>query len=180
MNISQSHQHELLLEAVKDFKSLDEYNSKLKKYKPTKGVEIMGAYSYLYDYSTDYDFEKLKYFDFFPLTILFSENGKGNVWGLNFHHLPLLTRSWLLSRLKSGQPHNFKNKSNFKLNITYLTLKSILKKAPLAVRQYRIDRMHDVRKIPNVDLQELVKYQPPTFHAVEFPAVVKKYSSTKI
>lgn len=170
----------LLLESVKKFDSLDEYSSKLSKFKTTKKVEIKGAYSYLYDYSTDYDFETLKYFDFFPLTILFNENGKGNVWGLNFHHLPLLTRSWLLSRLKSGQPHNFKNKNNFSLNISYLTLKSILRKSPLAVRQYRIDRMRDIRKIPNVELQELVKYSPPTFHAVDFPAVVRKYSSTKI
>ena len=165
----------LLLESPNNFKSLREYKQFLKQFPIVTKVEEGRFYSYIYDYAEDYDFDVLKYFDFFPLTIFFNKTSPLHIYGTNFHHIPLLTRNWFISRIKNQNTSQFKPNNKQKLNVTFNTLKSLLKKTPAATRLYRTDRQYEIRLIPNHMVAECVKFQPPTFHAVQFPAVVQKY-----
>ena len=50
-----------------------------------------------------------------------------------------------------------------------------MRKSPKAVRQYRTDRIHDLKIISPKQFVDIVKYQPETFHATQFVDVVNKY-----
>lgn len=172
---------QFLIEKVVDFKSLREMKKALKKYKNVDGSKVSDGFfaSYIYDYSLDYDFDILKYFDFFPLTLFFNKTDSNHIFGINFHHLPLLTRNWLLWRIQLLNPQAFKTKGVNKINISYAILKGLMRKSKAAVRQYRIDRMSDIRLVDNKDVSELCKYAPETYHAVNFTEVVTRYKNYK-
>lgn len=167
----------LLTEKKINYNNLSEFKSALKPFKSVNPSSIKEGYfySYIYDYSEDYDLSVLKYFDYFPCSLMFTLKDPLHVFGINFHHIPLLTRNWLLSRLKINNLQAFNLNGIHKINVSYLTLKSIMKKSPLAIRQYRTDRIHDLKIISPKQFVDIVKYQPETFHATQFVDVVSKY-----
>lgn len=173
---------EFLFEKPKDFKSINEYNGLLKDLKKISPSQMKQGYFYAYDYdfSLDYPEEKLSYFDEKPLDFIFTKKDKDHVFGLNFHFIPLIQRNYMLTRMKTMNPNGMLSDKPVKLNFTYNTLQAALKKSKFCVRQYRTDRMSNIRVIPPKLMNELVKYQIDSFYAVEFDAVVKRHNKYKI
>lgn len=172
----------LLLETPKNFRSLKEYKQSISKFKSINPNQISNGflYNFDYDYSLDVDFKILRFYDSFPLSLIFTVKDSNHCFGINFHRMPLLTRNWFISRLKGLNKNAFSKNGNNKIRINYSTLKGIMRKVPYLVRQYRMDRMSNIKIIPNNQWGEIVKFQPPTFHSATFPQLIKDYNAFQI
>ena len=173
---------EFLFEKPIDFKSTPEYNRILNTCKKISPKQIQQGYFYAYDYdfSLDYPKEKLSYFDEKPLDFIFTKKDSNHVYGLNFHFIPLIQRSYMLSRLKTLNPKSMQSEKPIKINFNYTTLQTAMAKSKFCVRQYRVDRISNLRIIPPKLMYELVKYQIESFYAVEFDSVVNRHRTYKI
>lgn len=169
----------LLLETPKNFRSLKEYKQVISSFKSIKSNQISNGflYSFSYDYSTDVDFKILRFYDSFPLSLMFTIKDSNHCFGINFHRMPLLTRNWFISKLQGLNKNAFSKNGCNKIRMNYSTLKSIMRKVPYLVRQYRMDRMSNIKVINNKQWNEIVKYQPPTFHSATFPQLVNDYNN---
>lgn len=171
----------ILLEKPLDFKSLKEFKKNVSSYKDInpKCIKDGFLYSFDYDYAQDVDFDILQYYDWFPLSLIFTIKDSNHCFGINFHRCPLLTRNWLISRIKGMNTNAFSKDGYNKVKINYSTLKSLMNRVPYMVRQYRMDRMTNLKMIKTKDWGEMVKYQPNTFHSANFIQMVKKYNASK-
>lgn len=173
---------DILLEKPKDFKSITEYNNILKKYKTKINTRVKAGYFYSFDYdfSLDYDKDVVKYFDTKPLDLIFTVKDSNHFYGLNFHFLPLMTRSWFLNKLKSMNSKKMDSDKPEQLIISYNTITSIMKKSKYCVRQYRNDRVSKLKELPAKEMFELVKYQIESFYAVYYDEVLNRHRTYKI
>lgn len=151
------------------------YSKATSKLKDAKGDPVKGYFfSYDYNFSLDYPKEVVDYFDKTPLILCFNTHA-GYTLGINFHFIPVLSRSWLLSRIKAMNPEAFKKDGYNKVNITYATLQSIMRKSKYAVRLYRNDRIENLKAVTNKQMEELVKYSPPNYYKVSVSKVMERY-----
>lgn len=160
------------IETLVSQKGYSKATSKLKdaRSEPEKGY----FFSYDYNFSLDYPKEVVDYFDKTPLILCFNA-WAGYTLGINFHFIPVLSRSWLLSRIKAMNPEAFKKSGYNKVYVSYSTLQSIMKKSKYAVRLYRNDRIENLKAVTNKQMEELVKYSPPNYYKVSVAKVMERY-----
>ncbi|MEM4260889.1 MAG: hypothetical protein QXG00_06635 [Candidatus Woesearchaeota archaeon] len=134
------------------------------------------VYRYLFNKDPNFNkkpFNEIKFYDFMPASYIFNINMKTKTFfGLNFHHLPLYDRRVWLARVS-----NFQNKMTGQLNIKlkYQALKALMRKSILGVRQYRFDRVLDLRLIPYEQWINLFNFYAKTYYAVTIDQVESKY-----
>lgn len=171
----------LLNEAKFEVKNVSEYNKILNTCKTVNPRQIKQGFFYAYDYdfSLDYPISELIYFDERPLDFIFTKKDSNHVFGLNFHFIPWLNRSLILKNMLAINPLSDTSKPQ-KMNISYNMLKGISAKNQFCVRQYRTDRINNLKIIPFDKMRELVKYNIESFYAVEFDAIVNRHKKYKV
>lgn len=152
-----------------------DYKQYLKQFKYT-GKPIVGyLYSFNYLFTNHEKFDETKmsikqFYDFYPISFIFDVNPKTRTFkGLNLHHLPVQSRLiWLarISRFKRGGE---------RMMIPYELLKPMFYKATYAVRQYRMDSMRYISKIPFEKWNELSRWTPKYLYASTLEQETKLY-----
>lgn len=166
--------------SIRELNSIKSYTEFLNQFpvirNPSRSIEIGQLYSCdEYDFSLDYPQEILNTFDRKPLQLVFNKNAT-HYWAISIHNLPVLYRAAFLKRVMNANPLRFHKKmERVKIRISYLTIKSISQKyGTIACRQYRFDRVNNLRKIPLEYWSEASQYSPNTFHNSSLEKILQK------
>jgi hypothetical protein len=147
--------------------------------KVTKDFKLGGFYSYNYKFSLDYEFDKLKFFDWLPISFIMNINMEKKTFvGLNLHHMPVKSRQIWLSRLKKRYPNKFEIggiKLLRELADEDLATKLLLK-SKIAIRNYRFDRVRDLRIISLDQIEEIIRFYSNTYFAVNMNQINNRYN----
>lgn len=164
------------------FLTINKYIQFLRKnYKRTKIIHRGFLYTYPYFFNRapgfkEEDFEKIKFYDFFPLVFVFDVNRKNKTFvGLNFHHLPVKSRQIWLKRVQKIRKNIFEREGTNRVILKYNTLKFLVKKSMFGIRQYRFDRIGELRMIPNQDWEKLFSLYGRTYYGVSLRQIEDKY-----
>ena len=163
--------------------NINEYILYLRKnFRRSNNLKTGLMYSYQYMFNKDpkfqkADYDKVKFYDFCPLTFVFDINSDTDTFfGLNFHHLPIKARRlWLTRVMKISKIQFRKPGANRIPFLMYHQLKSMFRKSTFGVRQYKWDRIKDMRIIPNERWEEVIEYYSRTYYGVTLRAVQNKY-----
>lgn len=135
---------------------------------------------YAFDYAFDKEtrpYEEIRFWDMMPLVFVFDayKHKEGyNLVGINFHHLPVISRQIWLSRIKKIQGDSFPN--NRLLRMTYKQLwKMFIKASRYGVRQYRIERATRIRVIENIQMDEVMKFYANTYYGATYRNIEANY-----
>lgn len=144
-------------------------------------------YTYYYDYRRDIiNFYKIpkKVRDFYdgrPLVFIFekyvTKDNKPMVRGINLHYMPLIERELWLNLLTKVGAEYIKNNDRILLPkeiITRLTAKS-----KYAIKQYDINKISKVRKVPYNKIGTLAAFIPPTHEGKSYLDIVADYNLYK-
>jgi len=133
--------------------------------KKTNKIRVGKFYSFFYNYKTDYDYDIIKFFDYFPLVFIFdiTPSSSAHFKGLNFHHLPVPFRKKIINGMKKID----KNLENLKI-ISYNNLKQINKFSPNAIRNYIADSADLVFEIPPEKVEEIILLATETYDSVSY------------
>jgi hypothetical protein len=148
---------------------------------------VLSGYMYAYYYMFQrkgVPQEKLRFYDWWPLTFVFQVDFKERrFYGLNFHHLPVRTRLIWLARIKRLYAAKFPTdeiKRNFltpkRIPMTYKRLVLILIKSKYGIRQYRMDRVRKLRIVPNTQWEQAMRYFSKTYYRVTYEQKVNDYN----
>jgi hypothetical protein len=132
----------------------------------------------------DISYDKIKFYDFWPMTYVFHVNPKNKTFfGLNFHHLPLNIRLFWLKRIQSMFKNQFSKEDQLRIPmISYDAVKHIGndKIAMACTRQYRNDRVMNLRKVPLDELEKAMSYYSKTYYGVNISQIENKYRLARI
>tara|TARA_R110001606_G_scaffold97248_1_gene215005 strand:- start:10306 stop:10842 length:537 start_codon:yes stop_codon:yes gene_type:complete len=139
-------------------------------------------YTFAYDYHLNPDIKKVKkdsldYYDTLPLVYVFNlRKAKDTLYYecLNLHHLPLKTRKIWLTKLKKVAGIFMKNESPIILPSGLM--KSLMIKPKYGYRQYHINRIKYLKRVPFKNIDELAKFAAPTYDASQYQDVAQRYS----
>lgn len=157
---------------------------------PVTSIEAGNFYAYNYRFDLNPDFRNLdprvvKFYDFYPLAFVYdtyvTKDGYHCFRGLNFHHLPVQSRKIWLSRLKTimNVPLIEAESEDFEVLTIYETLYSMFKKATFGVRNYRFDRVLNLRWMDSIILPQIMEYQAKTYFNVTLSEVAMVYNAFK-
>ena len=166
-----------------NYASLPEYINYINNTCVTDSKILTGAfYVYVYNFSTDYPYGKLKFYDKMPLTFVvdtFTNKGKSYFIGLNLHHMPVKERVKWYRRInlviKVEQFLKFKRKIDRATWLNYKRIVSLFKRSKLITRKYRTDRVLKLKKAPFTKISEILKYYAKTYYGATIAEVSQKY-----
>jgi len=131
-------------------------------------------YSYGYDFSKKEDYNKIKFWDVFPLVFVF-ENAGGTFFGLNFHHIPRQSRLIWLARIKKVLSERY-DKDQPMTSMNYQRLFYMFKKSTFGIRQYKKDRVNNLKRIETPEqIEELMRIVANSYYGVNYPMVENQY-----
>jgi hypothetical protein len=135
---------------------------------------------YTYDYEFDKEirpYEEIRFWDMKPLVFIFDaykyEHGVNYV-GINFHHIPVISRQIWLARIKKLQGTKFENNQMLRMKYQHLW-KMFIKATNYATRQYRAERMSKVRKIDNSQMDEVMRFYGNTYYGATYSNIIANY-----
>ena len=157
------------------FGVLNEYIKHIRTFKFNKIIRngFLYTYKYLFIKNPTFrsqPFSKVKFYDFWPATFVFEVKPKTKTFfGINFHHMPVRARKiWLFRISKAKQKPE-------RIRILYSRLKRLDKKSTFAVRQYRMDRGFEYRRIPFADWNFLFNFYARTYFGTTVDNVAARY-----
>jgi hypothetical protein len=162
-----------------DYGSILEYIEYLDSFKKTSKISSGYFYTYHYNFHKHYPIEELKFYDWRPLSFVFSivNEDKPYFYGLNFHHLPVKARQWWLRKVKSAASSYFEQGGIRRIpGLNYNTLQKIMKKGLFGVRKYRFEAVKELRIIRLEDLDEIMKFYGRTYYGVTIKQIQARYS----
>ena len=138
---------------------------------------VGNVYSLGYNFSKDYDLNELMWYDYMPLLYVHKiDREKGYFTGINLHHFPLIFREKWLQSIVSGKrmtvptivqtilpflsqpmPDKFRG-------YTYDQQKNLMPWVKYAVRNYRFERVLQVRVVTPEATSTLLKLYADTFY----------------
>lgn len=170
------------------YTNVNEYLKYIKdNFKLTGNINAGRFYHYFYNFSREYPWKELKFYDFFPLTFIFERDGKYAL-GLNFHHLSEKPRHiWLdrVRKLSKQLDEQIKIKGLggrpvYKIyNLDYPRVYKILMKSKIGIRRYRLDRISQLRAVDLAQLDETMKWISKTYMGVTIKQIQKRYLQYK-
>lgn len=168
-----------------EFLNINDYIKHLRQFKRTGIIKPGFLYSYIYRFDKNPKFKKKpydeqKFYDYMPATFVFHVT-ENTFFGLNFHHLPLLVRQIWLGRVRRMYEDNFLDTEPDRIPLNWNLLKSILLKASkFSVRQYRFDRLTDLRIVTEQDWERTFRFYARTYFGVTLRAVENKYKLFRV
>jgi len=158
-----------------------EYIKYLQSFKRASIIRPGYFYVYEYDFMTHYPIEELKFYDYMPLSFVFTIiNGKDRRYfqGLNFHHMPVKARQWWLAKVKT-MARTYFDRGGFRRipGLDYAALSKIMRKGKFGVRNYRFESVRNLREVPLNDLDEVLKFYAKTYYAVTIGQIQVRYNS---
>lgn len=163
------------------YNNISEYKKFIREnFKAGGSLKLGGFYSYNYLFSLDEDFDKLKFYDWLPITLILDINIKNKTFsGLNFHHMPVKPRQIWLNRVKNLLPEKFESGGiqYFKELSNQNRALGILLKSKIAVRNYRFDRVRDIRSLEVDKLDEVIKFFAKSYFSVSIEQIKNRYNT---
>lgn len=176
----------------RQYASIVAYHRYLKKFKYVGNILPGRFYAYVYDFSKDYPYEELKFYDFEPISFIFEILPESNSFlGLNFHHMapPQVRLLWLNRVIKFARliddPIQTKftggtGRPVFKIGgLNYPRVYQVLRKSKIAIRRYRMDRVSMLRAIPVNEIDEVMRYYSRTYYGTGIKQIIARYQNYK-
>jgi len=141
-------------------------------------------YCYQYKFATDYPYDELRFYDLLPFSFVFEAND-ATFTALNLHHLPLESRRVWFHRLQqvsqaadSVIPYlDFEDGRNKIIrNVQWPLVCRILKKSKIGVRQYRYERVGNLRLMPIAIYPELYKFWANSYFNATIKDIQARYN----
>ena len=159
----------------------------LKGFKMTNRIYPGRFYAYNYNFKKDYDWDDLKFYDYMPLTFIFEIDPKTNTaLGINFHHIPVRPRILWLNRVKQIAEmfdeeikiKDYTKRPVYKISgLDYPRVYKVLLKSKIAIRRYKLNKIHYLRNIDIASIDEVMHYYAKTYVAVGISEIANRYSS---
>lgn len=140
-------------------------------------------YTYYYDYRQDYmSFSKVPkrirdFYDGRPLVFIYekyiTKSGKRMARGVNLHYLPMRARVVFLSLFRKLTEHSMNAET--RVSIPNEVLLKLFRKIPFAVKQYNINKINKLRKVPFSKIYEASKYTPPSHEGMSYEEIANEY-----
>jgi hypothetical protein len=140
-------------------------------------------YTYYYDYKQDVTaFYKIPkpvrdFYDGRPLVFMFeryvTKDGRKMARGINLHYMPVMARQIWLQNLARVASEYIKNEARIQVPkelILQLTLKT-----KFAIKQYDINKISKVRKVPFSNIGPLANFTPPTHEGKSYYEIATEY-----
>lgn len=177
--------------AKPNYNSIAAYHRYLMQFPKTGNLQVGRFYAYLYNFSKDYPFEELKYYDFEPLTFVFSIGPGEYFTGINFHHMPVRPRIlWLNRVIKMARRVDTDISTRFTggtgrpvwriYGLNYPKVYKVLFKSKIAIRRYRFDRVGMLRTIPINDIDQVMHYYARTYYASNIKQIANRYRKYRL
>lgn len=166
------------LQSIRDYMKFLRDNFKL-----TRSMRPGRFYTYNYNFSRDYPFEELKYYDFQPFVYIFEVSGKYAI-GINFHHIPVKARMMWFDRIERLSKRldttirlkGLGGRPVYRLyGLNYPAVYQVLRKSKIAIRKYRLDRMVQIRAIDIRKFREVSSFFARTYFAVGIKEIIGRY-----
>ena len=155
--------------------SLNEYLEYVKNSNPRSARILTGRfYTYNYLFPKNQNFEKIKWYDRFPLVFVIENRGKTFI-GINFHHAPVLPRQIWLARVRKLTALLDKDRRMQTIAEWQRMFYMYKKISDFSVRQYRKDRVQDLRRVPQTLIDDMMKQYANTHYGVNEGQVADKY-----
>lgn len=149
-------------------RSIQDYFMANKTLPTVKALAPGFFFSYAYKFALHYKPEKLKYFDYHPLTYIYAQftiKGKLYYMGINFHRIPIQMRLTLINKMLKGAGVNPATaRSNKRLHYNYRNMVPLLMKVKFAVRMYRADRVYNPKFVPLKFIRQMLVFYPETLY----------------
>lgn len=141
-------------------------------------------YTYHYDYRKDmskflkYPKEVRDFFDGRPLVYLIdrytTKDGKTDLArGINLHYMPIAARRFWVDALDSVAPGFMEREQRIIIPNDLVT--NLTRKTSFALKQYHINKIQYVRKVPFSAIKELINYIPPTHEGKSYDEIAAEY-----
>ena len=174
------------LRNIRGLRDIRHYKKYISFFPPAKSIALGFLYTYNYNFDVTGDFDKIRHYDWMPVCLCYKIRPEVNTFfGLNFHHLPVKARTVWLARAKRLWGKKFPTRGKnvntpMKVNVSYTRILSILYGAKLGVRQYRFDRVNDIRIVPNSQWYTLFRYHANTYLKSSYEKKVKLYNAGRL
>jgi hypothetical protein len=125
-------------------------------------------------------FEETRFYDWFPLCFIYdaykSKDHELIYRGLNFHHIPVRARRLWMTRLRKFiGDDELNDDERIKQMIQYKELFYLFRKATFGIRQYRRDRMFEIRRVPANKLDDYMSFASKTYFSATLSEVGLNY-----
>jgi hypothetical protein len=141
-------------------------------------------YTYHYDYRQDmnkflkYPKEVRDFFDGRPLVYLMdryiTKDGKTQMArGINLHYMPIAARRFWINALSKIAPGYMEREQ--RIIIPTELIPKLTLKTSFALKQYNINKVKYVRKVPFSVINELVNFIPPTHEGKSYDEIAAEY-----
>jgi len=156
-----------------------------KNFKLTNKLECFKFYTMQYDFSEEYKWEELKFYDilpFFYCVQIFPD--KKYAIGCNLHHIPVQPRFLWLDKFRtiSDQLNTVipyidygENKTYKFPNMIYPLVWKMMPKVKLFIRRYKFERIHYLREVNLALIDEVAKFWSSTYLGVSISEIEKRY-----
>lgn len=170
------------------YTNVNEYLKYIKEnFKTVGNVSAGKFFCFFYNFSREYKWSELKFYDFFPLSFIFERDGKYAI-GMNFHHVPERPRHIWIDRVRKISKHldeqimikGLGGRPVYKIyNLNYPRVYKILMKSKIAIRRYRLDRISQLRAVDLAQLDETMKWVSKTYMGVTIKQIQQRYLNYK-
>jgi hypothetical protein len=159
--------------------------------KPAGQIRLGSVYSLGYNFSKDYEYSELMWYDYMPLVYIVSVNtDKGYFTGINLHHFPVTFREQWFRSIVTGKKFGLPSFVEtllpfFEMSIpqqykryTYDRQKAMMWWVKYGVRNYRFERVMQARFVTPENTQTLLRLYADTFYAATGVDKVKHFYSS--
>ncbi len=165
--------------------SINDYQSFLIKNTHIDNQFLPGYfYTYHYDYKQDmnkflkYPKEVRDFFDGRPLMYLMNryvtQDGNTQIArGINLHYMPISARIFWVNALQKIAPGYMEREQ--RILIPTELIPNLTRKTSFALKQYNINKVKYVRKVPFSIIKELLAFIPPTHEGKSYDEIAAEY-----
>jgi hypothetical protein len=151
----------------------------------SKRLFVGNFYTFNYDFDRNVPHQRLKFYDYQPMIFFFDRvkgtNKRNLLQGINFHHLPINIRIKYMTLVKKLVTEDFdKNKRLVRLTEYNRLIKLFRKATKFAIRNYYVENMTNLRKIPNSEIENALLFYSKTYYGVNITDVEKKYLTFRV
>jgi hypothetical protein len=161
------------------FENIKEYVKYLRTFPLSRRIFLGSFYSFVYDFDKENkSFNEIKYYDLMPLVFITGRHEKypNLIQGINFHHMPLNVRNKYIEIIKTLVKEDFEKDKRLVSIARYdLLVKMFRKATKIAVRNYYIENISDLRKVENSDIEKTLKYYANTYYGINISNMERNY-----
>ena len=162
-----------------DYKVLMNYVRYIKK--NCRSAQMIRPFRfYTFDYAFDKEtkpYDTIRFWDMKPLVFVFDaykyDHGI-NFVGINFHHIPVISRQIWLARIKKVQGTKFFDNQFLRMTYNHLW-RMFIKVTRYATRQYRLERTSKIRVVENDQMDDMMKFYANTYYGATYQNIVANY-----